>query len=31
MVGENIKKCPECGSTNLYDNRDRGEIIEIVV
>lgn len=27
MVGENIKKCPECGSANLYDNRDKGEIV----
>ena len=22
-----IKKCPECGSSNLFSNRDRGEII----
>jgi len=24
---ENIKKCPECGSTNLYYNKQKGEII----
>ncbi|MFW6233703.1 MAG: transcription initiation factor IIB, partial [Nanoarchaeota archaeon] len=27
MVDEYIKKCPECGSSNLYNNKDRGEII----
>jgi len=26
-MSDNIKKCPECGSTNLSFNRDRGEII----
>lgn len=27
MVDEYIKKCPECGSVNLYRNKDKGEII----
>ncbi|MCH8519662.1 MAG: hypothetical protein LAT82_02810 [Nanoarchaeota archaeon] len=27
MVGENVRKCPECGSTNLYNNKDKGEIV----
>lgn len=27
MTGEYIKKCPECGSTNLFINKDRGEVI----
>jgi transcription initiation factor TFIIB len=27
MVTENIKRCPECGSTNLYHNKEKGEII----
>ncbi len=27
MDDENIKKCPECGSTNLYHNKEKGEII----
>ncbi|NQZ84219.1 MAG: hypothetical protein HRU03_00735 [Nanoarchaeales archaeon] len=28
MVGsENLKKCPECGGTNLYNDKDRGEMI----
>ncbi len=27
MVGENIKRCPECHSTNLYNNKEKGEII----
>ncbi len=27
MVNENIKKCPECGSTNLFNNKEKGEII----
>ena len=27
MVSDNIKKCPECGSSNLYNNKDKGEII----
>ncbi len=26
MMGENMRKCPECGSTNLYNNKDKGEI-----
>lgn len=27
MDTENVKKCPECESTNLYNNRDKGEIV----
>ena len=27
MVGDNVRKCPECGSTNLYNNKDKGEIV----
>lgn len=27
MVSDNIKKCPECQSTNLYNNKDKGEIV----
>lgn len=27
MANENVRKCPECGSTNLYDNKDKGEIV----
>ena len=27
MVSDNIKKCPECGSANLYNNKDKGEIV----
>ena len=27
MDTENIKKCPECGSPNLYHNRDKGEVV----
>lgn len=27
MVSDNIRKCPECESTNLYNNKDKGEII----
>ena len=26
-MAEYIKKCPECGSINLFVNKDRGEII----
>ncbi len=27
MSGDNIKKCPECGGTNLFNNKNKGEII----
>ena len=27
MSGDNIKKCPECASSDLYNNKDKGEII----
>jgi transcription initiation factor TFIIB len=27
MVSDNIKKCPECESTNLYHDKEKGEII----
>lgn len=27
MVDEHIRKCPECGGSNLYHNNDRGEIV----
>lgn len=27
MASDNIKKCPECEGTNLYNNKDKGEII----
>ena len=27
MAEDNIKRCPECGGTNLFNNRDKGEII----
>lgn len=27
MNTENLKKCPECSSSNLYNNRDKGEIV----
>ena len=26
MMSDNVRKCPECGSTNLYNNKDKGEI-----
>ena len=27
MPAEMVKKCPECGSINLFFNREKGEII----
>ena len=27
MAGSSIKKCPECGATNLMHNKDKGEVI----
>ncbi|MCA9459064.1 MAG: hypothetical protein KC550_00785 [Nanoarchaeota archaeon] len=27
MAVDNIRKCPECDGTNLYNNKDKGEII----
>ena len=27
MTPTNIKKCPECESTNIYNNKDRGELV----
>ena len=27
MTNDNLRKCPECSSTNLYHNRDKGEIM----
>ncbi len=27
IMGENVKKCPECGSINLFWNKDKGEVI----
>lgn len=27
MTGEFVKKCPECGSINLFSNREKGEVI----
>ena len=27
MINDNVKKCPECGSSKLFDNKDKGEIV----
>ncbi len=27
MADENIRKCPDCGGTNLYNNKNKGEIV----
>ena len=27
MVNENIKKCPDCGGSNLFNNKEKGETV----